>query len=149
MQKSKGFRIPRAYCGVGGWNAVFILLERRIGIKKGSNSIILSMYTLFVVNIGWVLFRAESVSNALKYLRNMFIYRAANGMTVGYYLNSWNVSIGIIAIILSGNMAKRLYNYIDGTVGGVMLNCIFLLLFFISILSIVSGTYNPFIYYQF
>ena len=146
----------------GLWHCAFILIERVIRMhssgekKRGTiRTIVLKLYTLFVVNIGWVLFRAPDLKEAWEYLRSMFGLTAAGhvGFTPGWFLDRWNIAafvIGILAasslpVFLSGKLKKQ----IPETGLKIAKYVVLLLLFYFSITQIVSGTYNPFIYFRF
>ena len=55
-------------------NFVVIIIERLFRIDKGEvrRSILRHIYTLFFINLGWVLFRSESLSEATKFIVNMW-----------------------------------------------------------------------------
>ncbi|MBQ9928848.1 MAG: MBOAT family protein [Lachnospiraceae bacterium] len=144
----------------GIWHGIFILAERYVKknniciLKKGQN-IISRIYTLSVVGIGWVLFRADNLDSAITYLKAMFGISLSTtpGFDVFWYLNKWNVTILIIAIILStelpGKLAIRIRNTISENTYFIVEKIFLLLLFTFSLIRIVAGTYNPFIYFQF
>ena len=71
----------------GGYNAIFLLIERVIRKKRGKKdttshvlAVVKTIFTVFVVNIGLVLFRAPSIGNAYKYIGNMFGFITPNRM---------------------------------------------------------------------
>lgn len=144
----------------GIWHGIFILAERYVKknniciIKKGT-TILSRIYTLSVVGIGWVLFRADNLDSAITYLKAMFGISLSTtpGFDVFWYLNKWNVTILIIAIILStelpGKLAIRIRNTISENTYFIVEKIFLLLLFAFSLIRIVAGTYNPFIYFQF
>lgn len=144
----------------GIWHGIFILAERYVKknniciIKKGT-TILSRIYTLSVVGIGWVLFRADNLDSAITYLKAMFGISLSTtpGFDVFWYLNKWNVTILIIAIILStelpGKLAIRIRNTISENTYFIVEKIFLLLLFTFSLIRIVAGTYNPFIYFQF
>lgn len=144
----------------GIWHGIFILAERYVKknniciIKKGT-TILSRIYTLSVVGVGWVLFRADNLDSAITYLKAMFGISLSTtpGFDVFWYLNKWNVTILIIAIILStelpGKLAIRIRNTISENTYFIVEKIFLLLLFTFSLIRIVAGTYNPFIYFQF
>ena len=75
------------------------------------------------------------------------------GFTPGWFLDRWNIAafvIGILAasslpVFLSGKLKKQ----IPETGLKIAKYVVLLLLFYFSITQIVSGTYNPFIYFRF
>ena len=146
-------------------------------------------YTLLVVLIGWVFFRAGSLSEGVWYLKTML--GRALGQTPGYsvmwYLDGWTAFILVAGIALSLNIpgfllrktgfeTDRILNIkvkkceereVQGktevksevesevesegnpAVWTFVRDIALLLLLLLSVMRIVSGTYNPFIYFQF
>lgn len=135
----------------GIYHGVFQIIER-LGLNKllKKNKIIATGYCFSVVNLGWVLFRAEDIGLAIKYLSRMFMpWRYVHGITTWYYLDSKTIFIGICAVIGMGILKflpeKLIEKWKDSILESVY--CSFIL--FLSMISIVSNTYNPFIYFQF
>ena len=142
----------------GLYNGFFLIIER-IKLKelldKNKFKILNYIYSLIIVLVGWVLFRADGLMDALRYLRVMFLPASVKCyFDYSMIVNIKNILIIIIAIILSGighgvlNKLKckekivRFYGkYIEVFV-------IFILMF-ICIMMLASSTYNPFIYFRF
>ncbi len=142
----------------GIYNGLFIVLER-IKLKnlldKNKFKVINYIYTLLVVLVGWVFFRANGLKNAIKYLKVMFIPKNE----VYYFdyskiINNRYILIIFISILFAGIVQKlfkklknrekimKFYNkYIESIV--------ILMLMFICIIMLASNTYNPFIYFRF
>lgn len=156
----------------GVWNGVFILAERLFiqhrkkkeerdievelpKWKKIATNTISIFYTLFVINIGWVLFRAPETGDAIKYIFTMFglIKPIRVDFSVFWYLDKWTITIMIIGIFFSSAVPSRIKGIIERMISNnviLIAKYVFLImLFFISMIRIVSGTYNPFIYFQF
>jgi len=155
----------------GIWNGLFILVERVIRKRRTLKNkddkpskqintniikdIVSSIYTLLIVNIGWVIFRAERTSDAFKYLCIMFgIIKPSNvGFTTGWYLDKWTIAMLLIGIFFSSILPTKISEFIHSHVSDnkydVLKYISLLLVFILAILRIVSGTYNPFIYFQF
>jgi len=145
----------------GIWNAFFILLERYISTKTQNTAIhkgrdvALKIYTLLIVNLGWVLFRAPTIKKGMDFIGIMMgIIKPINpGFTIWWYLDRWTMSIMIIAIICSSSFPNMMICRIKGVLSDKVYQiCKYLFLlcmFYFSIMRIVSGTYNPFIYFQF
>ncbi|MCR5773021.1 MAG: MBOAT family protein [Butyrivibrio sp.] len=128
----------------GVYNGLFILLERLLKNKKNISS---HIYTLLVVNIGWVFFRADTMKDALRYLGTMFGIGLSStpGFSIGWYANNWSITLVILAILDITGVLGKLSNRLPVIVKYVALYGIL----FLSVIRIVSGTYNPFIYFQF
>ena len=144
-------------------NGVLIVLERVWRTSTGKTqtddkTIVVSagghIYTLLVVNIGWVLFRAPTLQAAWKYLNSMFgcFVPPTPGYDLWWYLDRWTVTIMMLGIIFASDLPGRVIRLISQRLGILKLYLkylILLLLFVLSIFRIVAGTYNPFIYFQF
>lgn len=151
----------------GCWNAFFILVERfvktnrktkdnLVGTRKNQFEICLKkIYTLLVVNIGWVLFRAPNLTDALNFIKVLFGMGDGSkvGFTVWWYLDRWTLLMLAIGILFSTSLPDRLGAIIKIKLNQEMLtvveNVALLFLFILSIIRVISGTYNPFIYFQF
>lgn len=139
-------------------NFVFIMGERMFRFEQSKiPNIIKHIYALFVINIGWVLFRAENLSLAFRYLKNMFCF-SENGITsdlsllyIKEYLPFW-----IAGIIFSTPIARRINKLnvdkkmpVIGNVLTLIYPVVILGLFLICMTYLVIGSYNPFIYFNF
>ena len=151
------------YVAWGIWNGAFILIERKLKLDKKRDYQkygmlgrgISKIYTLFIVNIGWVIFRAPHTSDAFNYIATMFgvIRPESVGYTVLWYLDRWTTTIMVIGVLFASAVPMRIKEIIKAKISKDILCVIkyilLLVLFYLSLLRIVSGTYNPFIYFQF
>lgn len=139
----------------GIWHGIIQIAESLIWgkwLKKAK--IVNVLYTDMIVLIGWVLFRADNIQYALRFLKNMFIYKAAvPNYTFINYVNLKVIIVIIGAAIFSGiaqhfssGLAKRTENSLLLKTGEIFLLIVIL---FLSLMSIASGAYNPFIYFKF
>jgi D-alanyl-lipoteichoic acid acyltransferase DltB (MBOAT superfamily) len=147
----------------GVWNGVFILVERYIKSRKKfadtdekiGQKWIKKIYTLFVINFGWILFRAPRTREALEFVLCMFGINDSGriGYTLFWYLDRWTLTVLIVGIVFSTSVPTRVGGVLKEKMNEklfVVLKYAFLLMLFsFSVLRIVSGTYNPFIYFQF
>lgn len=140
----------------GLWHGMFIIFEKMTGWHKESKSRIISgaqhIYTIFVFVIGWVMFRAENMSYATDYIKNMFglvkEHTAVND--VSYYLDNAEM-LALIAGILCAMPVfnKILYVKYKHKVLRTLINVWLFILFVVSSATIAASTYNPFIYFRF
>lgn len=148
----------------GLFHGAFLGIERtRIGTWLDNAWRPLShVYTLLVVVVGWVFFRAENLTQAWSFLRAMAGFGTGTGLEwhPGLFLNP---KVGIVlALGVIGSMpiiplltrwrerkaaggGLLLGPGVDALVGLVPVPIILLL----SCMSLASGTHNPFIYFQF
>lgn len=115
------------------------------------------LYALLAVIIGWVFFRSATFGYAFSYIKSMF---GANGNSLWdqqavYYFAQYGIII-LLAIIVS----MPVFHFIKGflpkgrNVGNVfgrnlIVSTGYVLIFFLSLVSVVSSTFNPFIYFRF
>ncbi|MDL2215154.1 MBOAT family protein [Dysgonomonas sp. OttesenSCG-928-M03] len=143
----------------GVWHGFFIVIER-VGFDKileRTFKPIQYIYTLLVVVIGWVFFRASDFTYALDFLKRMFYIDSDITNTVYFadsFLNIKNTIVVFLAILLCFpifpyfrdkiNTISNKYSVIN--IGYYL----FLVVLLFSVLSMLSlGTYNPFIYFRF
>ena len=133
---------------------VLLVFEKLTGIYKKQGKIINVfkwVYTMFFVILGWVVFRSDSLSDAWYYLKAMFGLNANtfnDGLFIGYFVQ--NLILLLFGIILSTPVfrilkRKTMNNRFFGCFSIVVLIGLFVL----SISSLISNSYNPFIYFNF
>lgn len=109
-------------------------------------------YTMFFVVLGWVIFRADSLSDAFSYIATMF---GLNGHTFAdaAFLTDLRQSLAALcfAVIFSMPVGSWLRSKLrkDNPVLNVACALAIVLLFILSVSSIVSSGHNPFIYFNF
>jgi len=142
----------------GLYNGFFLIIER-IKLKelldKNRFKFLNHIYSLLVIVVGWVLFRAKDLNSAFEYLKVMFTFE-----NFEYYfdltkiINMKNILIIIIAILFSGVLQKifaklknreKIIEFYEKYLEIIVI----LILLFICILMLVNNTYNPFIYFRF
>ncbi len=131
------------------WGLVYglLLIFERLGfgrlLELNPLKFINRFLIFIIVNCLWVVFRAENIFDAITFLSRMFTggIRVLNLFT---YLSA----MGVLAILAGCILGGFVQAYMSvKAVKGNMLVCLLLLV--ISLLFLVNGTYNPFIYYQF
>ena len=142
----------------GLWHGLFLLIERIVAkksVKLTPPLMVKWLYTMLVVVIGWVLFRSTDLKYAMEYLGVMFgVVTPVNvGFTVFWYLNSKVITVLVIAVLASvqwksvfSAQLKTLENKCLYIFGGKIVIAMLLL---ISMMMVVTSTYNPFIYFRF
>lgn len=139
----------------GLYYAVFQILERlflKKWLDKNPIKPLNVIYVLMVSFIGFVIFRSENISKAFEIIGQMFSF-APSGIKFFSHI-SMKVIITLIAgILFTGILQrplKKKYEKIKFTTPVICadLLCQYAILV-IAFLMLVSGTYNPFIYFQF
>lgn len=142
-----------------GWNFilwglyyfVFLLLEKTVLLRilEKIPSFFAHVYTMFIVISGWVIFSNESLVQVAGYIKAMF------GIGVPF-LNEFAVyewsSYALLLVLLAAGatrLPKRAALKIKNRTGDWLLAVYTFLLLFICISFLISGTYNPFLYFRF
>lgn len=140
----------------GLYHGCFLILERsKIFNTKKWPVAVQHAYVLLVVILGWVFFRAETLSEAYIYLKHMFSFSGGD-TTALIYVNSFSMSMIVLAIIFSMPVRKKMNEILAVSQSsglkmayraGVYLFYIALLI--LSIIELAQSSYNPFIYFRF
>lgn len=139
----------------GLWHGLFMIIERLIRDKAWYKKIPLSIkifITIFIVIIGWVLFKATTLKEGLRYLSIMFGLVNFSNITFEftYFISRKFILLIIIGIIASTPIPKNIFNRYKGIKAFELIKTILIiLLFIVSIIFMVNSTYSPFIYFQF
>jgi len=158
-------------------NFVFIALEKMFQFEKSKiPNFIKHMYAMFIIIMGWVIFRANSLTEAGSYIGDMFNFvkvKLYNDYTY-MFLKEFGVFF-FAAILFSVPLAAIVNNFmakgilIRNTIDEKppfeshslymqaplikLINFIYpfvlMLLFFVCVTYLVKGSYNPFIYFKF
>ncbi|MBU9724633.1 MBOAT family O-acyltransferase [Diplocloster modestus] len=158
-------------CGLwhgSSWNFViwglihglFLVLER-IGLGNFVNKLwkpLQHVYTLLIVMIGWVFFRAETLSSATQMLTIMFGSGAKlSGYNLSQYITPLLLIVIIIGVIISSGYPTKILDNLENKykhtknihiIACFKIACLTILMI-LSFSSIASGAYNPFIYFRF
>jgi alginate O-acetyltransferase complex protein AlgI len=138
----------------GLYYGIFIMIERAFLNKWLSriSSIFSHIYLLFIVMIGWVFFRSDSFSYAFSYIKTMF---GINGIGIWdsiatFYFVQYDIVL-IISIIGATPFVKILANKFEEKfrIFGIVQILCYSILLFISVIYLVTSTFNPFIYFRF
>lgn len=126
---------------------VFLVIEKYVFGNKFEKvpRIFRHLYALIVILVGWVIFKEENSFLLLKYLKAMFsvgLKPTIGGVT--YYLKEYYIEI-FLGIIFSANILKA-FEKGKKTIPAIS---IYFILLILSIVSLFSSSYNPFIYFRF
>ena len=140
---------------VSVFHGFFIFVER-LGLKKLLDKchVINHVYALFVVNFGWVIFRSNGLKNSLRFIKRMIIPEDITASINIYSLVSKKFIVVLIAAVLLSCIIQSVYGIVknNGVVKKIVMVCeplVIIALWLLCIMSLVSNTYNPFIYFRF
>lgn len=142
----------------GIYNLLFILVERLVEFEKWKKHDTLKyIYSNIVVLFGWVLFRTESLYLLKEYVKNMFWANEntfINDTTWMILREYWMIFIPalLFSVPLAPKLRKKLIDSPNMAVSVVSKIAYVLLLamgMLLSVLCLIRGGYNPFIYFNF
>lgn len=143
----------------GVFHGAFLIAER-LGFEKllqKMPKIVSWSYTILIVMIGWVFFRIEHFADATSYVFKLF-----GGGTKGHlypvnFITSQRLAILILAALSSSVLLLKTKDFLLERSQQIQLhlpldlvkNMVLIGMLFYAIMSINSGSYNPFIYFKF
>ena len=140
----------------GIYNGLLIVAERA-GFIKIKNKVLNHIYTVFAVIIGFVIFRADTLTYAFSYIARMFTPAAfTNGFADALsYCTPYLIFTAVVALVLCMpvlNLLKQKTEKLPAKAamavkGATYPLCLILLLACIMVLA--ANTYSPFIYFRF
>lgn len=140
----------------GLWNGIFIVMEKATGMLKDSESKLVNalkhVYAMFVVIIGFVMFRAADMSYAIKYIKRMFSFSPApeNAYALTYYGGTVEILTTVVAVLCAIGLFSKMLEFGErNKFSKAVVNLWLLILFIFSLSLIAASTYNPFIYFNF
>ncbi len=149
----------------GLYHGAFLGLERSFlgDFLKRMPRPLKHVYTMFVVMMGWVLFRADSLRQAQYFYQAMFgfVHPVPSEYTLGVILDNRIVFILLIAILGSTPVIRnwvfppaKIENGVvavpEGPAYRAVLRTAWVgIILSLSIMEMAAGTYNPFIYFRF
>lgn len=136
----------------GVYYAIFLIIEKTflLRVLEKTPGFLRHIYTMLVVICGWAIFQLDNLQQVGSYLGAMFGFGGA-GLSAQndlYYLASYGVIL-IVAIILSTNGLKTLFEKLPQRVRNVLSPIGVAAILVLSTAYLVDSTYNPFLYFRF
>lgn len=135
-----------------------LLLVEKFYVKPAKNNtgiFLRTVLTAFLVMTGWVFFRSENLNYAFAYLKAMFSFK--DGIFSGqarFYINEY-LPFLLAGTVFSFPIYKKAEKYFEEKGGffefiySLITGGTILYLFYVSVIYIIKGAYNPFIYFNF
>lgn len=144
----------------GLYHGTFLVFEQLgvIPIKKCKHKVINVIYTVLVALVGFVIFRADSITQAGAVLGSMIGLGAHGGIgltTSLSYIRPYYILLFIMAIVGSTNLVKNCFSKVRTKLGEesypfqIAMMVASLLVVLICFMQLASNSYNPFIYFRF
>ena len=128
---------------------LFLILEKFLKLDK-ILKYVGNAYTLLVVIISWVIFRADSLDHAIFYIFKMFSFDIASFADKDFlwYLQNFAVIL-LLGIVFSTPIAKVLSEKMEQKNYGFIKRIVLFVLMLLSVSFMLRSSYNPFIYFNF
>ena len=140
----------------GAYHGVFLVMERLFlgDVLKKLGKFISVPFTFLVLVTGWVLFRNEDLSYALKVIQQMFNFNLADGK---FAMNNDFMIMALIALFFSMFTLFTPFKQFQEKVYGEQFEgkaqwyaaLLGIVLFYVSLSYVAALDFNPFIYFRF
>lgn len=139
----------------GIYFAILLIIEK-LFLKKflDKHNIFAHIYLLFLILLGFVLFNASSLNQAVSDIAGLFSFGKLPLISAEaiYYLKSYGIIIAL-AVIFATPLPKNLYIKLSGTKAEKFLMIaeplVLAFLLIIGTAFLVDGSFNPFLYFRF
>lgn len=110
------------------------------------------LYSFLLINIGWIIFRIESLSGLKNIFGQLIKFKSSsisNFLSENYELLN-KVPFIILGLVFSFPVIKKLDNKFKNTFTYIFIKdvCLVLILM-LSVFFLINDSYNPFIYFRF
>ena len=137
----------------GLWHGFWCVLERLTPLKKLQNRVIGHIYTMLIVIIGFVVFRADSFAQAADVIGAVFTgFRLTRegAILLRSVLSVKLLLAGFLAVFLSTGLQRRFVDRIRGKAAWeILCNAGALVCLCLCSLRLAAASFNPFIYFRF
>ncbi len=140
----------------GAYHGLFLIADRLFLVKitERLGNFVSIVLTYFIVLIGWVFFRADTLEHSIGFLQRMFAF---DFHTLTLHTSSKTIFIMLIATIFSFfGIFKQVYQWQHRILleapdlrRTISQGAVSLILLVICVSSLMSSGYNPFIYFRF
>ncbi|MCQ2433399.1 MAG: MBOAT family protein [Clostridia bacterium] len=141
----------------GLWHGTLMMFERLVHMerleKKRILHLPLRLYTLLTVVLGFVMFRAPSVTAGFRFIGSMFSASGTPSSDVTGLLSPYVIFMLFCGVILSFPLLALLRTFFEKIHAGMIFDVfeyiLCIPLFFLCVMTLASTSFNPFIYYIF
>ena len=131
--------------------AVFLLLEKWVPALQKMPTVLRRTYVLLVVVLGFVLFNAADLNQAVSDIGGMFGMSGVplvTGTTL-YYLKSYSIIL-LAALVGSTPIVRTAAQKLENRPVGAVLEIVMMAAFLLVCTAyLVDGSFNPFLYFRF
>lgn len=137
----------------GLWHGLWSVLERVTPLKKLSGRVVGHIYTLLIVVLGFMLFRADTIAQAFSMIGSLFTgygFTRDASLLLREVLTWKVVAAAAVGVLLCTGVQRKLGAWAEKKrplTAAAYVSA--LALFALCILRLASASFNPFIYFQF
>lgn len=134
----------------GLYYVIFLILERMFLLRLLEKLPVLlqHLYAVVVILFGWILFRAETLHDTFRYIKALFNFQQVGVICrLEYNLNLEYIILLIIGIICATPFVYNLLKKAEEKTH--IADCIYIVLFVLSILYMTGKGFSPFLYFRF
>lgn len=144
----------------GMLHGVFLALER-MGLGKALAAVprgLQHVYVMLIVMVGWVFFRADTLTYACGYLKSMAGFSQGTNYMALMHVNNYSIFIFVLALLFCTSLRPTLHTWLTGqlrrhqvSLNGFAIASYFgyITLFVYCAIELAQNNYNPFIYFRF
>ena len=137
----------------GLYFGVILILEKLFLLKllEKLPKIIRHLYFIVLILVGWVIFAFEDLKQVGKFIKSMFTTSNIINSETLYYLQNYGLIL-LIAAICSVPVWKKLKEKLDkkdSTIIEIITNLGYVAILILSTASLVTNSFNPFLYFRF
>ncbi len=142
----------------GAFHGFFLILDKmfwiRVTKKIGKYP---SIFITFIITlVGWVLFRSETLNQAIWYTKTMFSFNTTSNLSLYFDRQFWTILIiaSFFSFVTLNKWGNKLQNFVFFKESysfktNLAFSFFVIILLIISTASITSSGFNPFIYFRF
>ena len=136
----------------GLYYAILLLLEKKLSKNiKRIPIFIRWLITFILINIGWLIFKIENLNKLKKVIINIITLKKSN--ILEFLWNNFSITnyllFLIIGLIFMFPIINNLKKYKDKYIYCLIRDLVISIIFILSICSLISNNYNPFLYFRF
>lgn len=139
----------------GLFNFVIILTEKYLtkNILKSIPSVLSRLYTLIIINISWIFFRANNLTQALEIIKSLFVYNSSNNRIDVFAFHIYAFPLDwIVAVLLCTPLLRNIISKINRSeshILGIIYRLALIILLVIVLSLVISSSYQSFLYEAF
>ena len=138
---------------LGIYNGIMVVLEKIFHYAEAKNSkisiLLHHIYMIPVLMISFLFLRSPNLTYTKDYILNLIrISDFKNHFELMYYLNNYQLLTFLFSCFFAFPVVRNVLN-VKGKYKNMVINCVLLLLFCLSVVSLLTSSFNPFIYFRF